>query len=58
MNLSYQLTQRLSLAGSVNNLLNEPLVVLRYGSQTPAYARRYQWAEYAVQFAIGLKGTF
>ena len=56
--VSYQLTRRLSLAGSVNNLLNEPQTLLRYGSDTPAYARQFQRAHYGVQFGLGLKGTY
>ena len=58
VNASYQLTRRLSLAASVNNLLNEPQTLLRYGPETPAYARQFQETEYGIQFAFGLRGTF
>ena len=58
VNASYQLTRRLALAASVNNLTSEPQTLLRYGSQTPAYARQYQESEYAIQMAVGLRGTF
>jgi iron complex outermembrane recepter protein len=58
MNASYQLTRRLSLAASVNNLTNEPQTLLRYGPDTPAYARQYQEAEYGIQLAVGIRGTF
>jgi iron complex outermembrane receptor protein len=58
MYLAYQLTRRLSLAGSINNLLNEPQTLLRYGSSTPDYAKQYQRAHYGVQFGLGLKGTY
>jgi iron complex outermembrane receptor protein len=58
VNLGYQLTRRLALAASINNLFNEPLVLLRYGADTPAYARQYQTQYFGVQFAVGLKGTY
>ncbi|MEY4941323.1 MAG: hypothetical protein RIQ93_3058, partial [Verrucomicrobiota bacterium] len=58
MYLAYQLTRRLSLAGSINNLFNEPQTLLRYGSTTPDYAKQFQRAYYGVQFGLGLKGTY
>ncbi len=58
MNATWQLTRRLSLAASVNNALNEPQTLLRYGPQTPAYARQYQETEYGVQLSAGVRGTF
>lgn len=58
MNATWQLTRRLALSASVVNILNEPQVYLRYGSQTPAYARQYESREYGVQFSAGIRGTF
>ena len=58
VNATYQLTRRLSLAASVNNLLNEPQTLLRYGPETPAYARQFQETEYGIQQSLGLRGTF
>ncbi|MBI4626824.1 MAG: TonB-dependent receptor [Verrucomicrobia bacterium] len=59
LNVGYQLTRRLSLVGSVNNVFNVvPLTQLRYGPETPEYARRSTTSEYGVAFAVGLKGTF
>ena len=58
VNATYQLTRRLSLAASVNNLLNEPQTLLRYGPETPAYARQFQETEYGIQLSLGLRGTF
>jgi len=55
---SYQLTRKLSVAASVNNLLNEPHTNLRYGSTTPDYARHYRERVYGVRMAVGLRGTF
>ena len=58
LSLGYQLTRRLSLVSSVNNLFNEPRVTLRYGSTTPNYARLSGVAKFGAAFAIGVKGTF
>ncbi|MBI5690050.1 MAG: TonB-dependent receptor [Verrucomicrobia bacterium] len=58
MNGSYQLSRRFSVVASANNVLNEPQTLLRYGSETPAYARQYQEAEFGIQMALGLRGTF
>jgi TonB-dependent receptor len=58
MNCSYQLSRRLSLVASANNVLNVPQTLLRYGTETPAYARQYQESEFGIQMAIGLRGTF
>ena len=55
---SYQLTKRLSLIGSVNNIFNRPLRFLRYGDLTPTYARQYAEQEYGIQMAVGLRGSF
>jgi hypothetical protein len=32
--------------------------LLRYGSQTPAYAKQFRTEEFGIQFVAGLKGTF
>jgi outer membrane receptor protein involved in Fe transport len=58
LNGAYQLTRRLSLNASVNNLQNETQTVLRYGSATPAHARQYSRAKFGAQVAVGVKGTF
>lgn len=58
LNVAYQLTSRLSLVSSANNILNEPHTFLRYGKDTPAYARKYYMSEYGVLFSVGLKGNF
>ena len=55
---AYQLTSRLSLNASVNNLFNEPQVALRYGSQTPAYARQFNTRNFGAMLSLGVKGTF
>lgn len=58
MNMAYQLTSRLSVAASINNVFNTPQTFLRYGSATPDYARQFRLSDYGVQFAVALKGTF
>jgi TonB-dependent receptor len=58
MNAAYQLSRRLSLNAGVNNLTNTPQRFLRYGSNTPAYARQYQISKFAIPLAVGLRGTF
>lgn len=58
LSLSYQMARHLSLAVSINNVFDVEHTLLRYGSQTPGYARQAQLAEYGVQFAVGLRGTF
>jgi iron complex outermembrane recepter protein len=55
---AYQLTPRLSLAGNVKNLLDEDTVRLRYGSETPAYARQSGRSQYGAMISLGIKGTF
>jgi len=54
----YLLTRHFALTASVSNLLNESLVHLRYGSETPAYARQYWLRNFGAQFAVGVQGTF
>jgi TonB-dependent receptor len=43
---------------SAQNVFNVPEVLLRYGPQTPGYARRYQTTTYGTQLSLGIKGTF
>lgn len=58
INFSYQLTKRLSVVGSANNILNKPYRFLRYGDLTPSYAHLYAEQEYGIQMALGLRGSF
>lgn len=55
---SYQLTKRLSVIGSANNIFNQPMRFLRYGDLTPGYAKQYAEQEYGIQMAVGLRGSF
>lgn len=58
LSTSYQLTKRLSLIGSANNIFNKPMRFLRYGDLTPNYAKQYAEQEYGIQMAVGLRGSF
>lgn len=58
LSTSYQLTKRLSVIGSANNIFNQPMRFLRYGDLTPAYAKQYAEQEYGIQMAVGLRGSF
>lgn len=58
LNMAYKLTPRVSVAANINNVLNTPHTVLRYGSSTPDYARQFRYSNYGVEFAVGIKGSF
>ena len=58
LNLDYQFGKRLSLFLNARNVLDARNVSLRYGSQTPDYAKVLTSAEYGVQLGAGIKGTF
>ncbi len=58
LNVDVQLRKELYLYFNAQNVLNAPEVLLRYGPDTPAYARRYQVTTYGPQVSLGIKGTF
>src|SRR5690606_25388337 len=58
MNLDYQFNRRISAFINGRNVLNEPQVLERYGSETPAYAKQFRTEEFGIQYVIGIKGTF
>jgi TonB-dependent receptor len=58
LNGSYQLTKHLTLVASVNNVFNVPQTLLRYGDETPGYARQNRTSEFGVAMALGIKGSF
>ena len=57
-NAAYQLFRRFSVNLSINNVRNAPTFFMRYGPQTPNYARVFQRREFGARVAIGLKGSF
>ncbi len=58
VNIDYQLRPNLFLYASGQNVFDVPETLLRYGSQTPGYARPYQVLTTGVQLTLGIKGTF
>ncbi|MSU48608.1 MAG: TonB-dependent receptor [Opitutus sp.] len=58
LSISYQLTKRLSLTGAVNNMFNNHLTQMHYGSLTPAYARKSLNGEYGAAISIGIRGVY
>ena len=58
LNGSYQLTKSLSVVASANNVLNVPQTLLRYGDETPWYARQNRTSEFGIALALGIKGSF
>ena len=51
-------TSNFFLYASAQNIFDVPETLLRFGSQTPGYARGYQVLTTGVQLTLGVKGTF
>ncbi len=58
VNVDYQLRANLFLYASAQNVFDVPETLLRFGSQTPGYARVSQVLTTGVQLTLGIKGTF
>lgn len=58
LSFGYQITRRLRVVASINNVFDAPQVFLRYATETPGYARQNLSRTAGVVMAIGLKGTF
>ncbi len=58
LTLEYAITRRLSFAANIKNVFNANAVRLRYGSQTPGYARQMRTSEYGALISAGIKGSF
>lgn len=58
LSLDYQLEKRLSVFLNIRNVFDERSVQRRCGSETPAYARTFNTAEFGAQWAAGIKGSF
>jgi iron complex outermembrane recepter protein len=54
----YQMWKHVALTANARNVTNEYISTVRYGSQTPDYAKPRQHREYGVYFSLGLKGSF
>ena len=57
-NVDYQLRKNMSLYLNARNFFNISVDTLRYGSQTPDYAKMGQIKNYGAIFTVGLKGSF
>ncbi|MBL9189442.1 MAG: TonB-dependent receptor [Opitutaceae bacterium] len=58
VNIDYQLRPNLYLYASGQNIFDVPETLLRFGPQTPGYARVTQVLTTGVQLTLGIKGTF
>jgi iron complex outermembrane recepter protein len=58
VNVTYQATRRISMFVNGRNVGNVHYNTLRFGSQTPDYAKRASNRSYGVQWSFGVKGTF
>ena len=58
LNFTWQFRRQLALFANGRNIFNVHFRQLRYGPQTPAYAKTSTTYSYGVQWAFGLKGTF
>ena len=58
INVDYQLRSNLFIYMSAQNVFDVPETLLRYGSQTPGYARVSQVLTTNVQLTLGIKGSF
>lgn len=58
LNVDYQFGRRMSLFVNARNLFDARNVLLRYGTETPGYAKIFQSADYGAQLSAGIKGSF
>ncbi len=58
LSVSYLFSRRLSFVGSMNNVFNQSTELMRYGSQTPFYARQARTEEFGAGISIGIKGSY
>ena len=58
LNVTYQISERMSFFANARNLTNEPYVSYRYGSETPDYAKQWSYNKYGTFLTLGIKGQF
>lgn len=58
LSLAFQVSRRVSVICSINNVFNQSTELVRYGAQTPSYARQNRTEEFGQGFSIGIKGSF
>jgi iron complex outermembrane recepter protein len=58
LNAELQIRKTIFLYAAAQNVFNVPARELRYGSDTPTYAKVQRWGYNGVGITVGLKGTF
>lgn len=58
LNVDFRLRPRLSVFANFNNVFGATDALLRYGDDTPAYARRTQDIDSGTLLTVGVKGSF
>ncbi len=58
LSAAYQVSRRLTVSASVNNVSYVRERSIRYGSATPAYARNIGYIEHGIAVGLGVKGSF
>jgi len=58
LNVDVRIRPNLFWYFNAQNVFNVSEVLMRYGPETPGYARRYQVTTYGAQLSMGVKGTF
>lgn len=58
LNVDFRLRPRLSVFANFNNVFGATDALLRYGDDTPAYARRTQDIDSGTLLTVGVKGAF
>jgi iron complex outermembrane receptor protein len=58
LNVNFRLRPRLSAFANINNVFGVTDALLRYGDDTPAYARRTQDIDSSTLITVGVKGSF
>ncbi len=58
LNLDWRVTPRLGLFANARNALGTNPEALRYGRETPEYAKQFRVQEHGAQYSFGLKGTW
>jgi hypothetical protein len=58
LNVNFRLRPRLTAFANFNNVFGATDALLRYGDDTPAYARRTQDIDSGTLLTVGVKGSF
>lgn len=58
LNVDWRLTPRIGLFANARNALGTNPEALRYGGETPEYAKQFRVQEHGGQYSFGVKGTW